>query len=565
VIFRRLARPLARLGDAVAAASRQARPEPVPVEGPAEVAALAAGVNSLISSVQTELDERRQVEEQLRRSEASYRILFQRHPGPMWVYDPATLRFLAVNDAAVASYGYTRDEFLSMTIEDIRPPEYVSELRGVVADREGRGSERSIARHVAKDGSLLDVAVSSASIEFDGREARLVLAQALTEQSRLEAQLLQAQKMEAVGNLAAGIAHDFNNVLTVIRTCSTLLLERLDDPFARADVERIDSAAERAGALTRQLLAFSRRQVLRPEVTDLNGVVEEAGTMLDRLIRENVSISYELDPELRSIIVDRGQLVQVIVNLAVNARDAMPQGGSLTIHTSGVVLDEMYAAGHVGVHPGAFVLLRVTDTGDGMDEETRLRAFDPFFTTKADGTGLGLATVYGVVKQSDGHIWLYSEPGLGTTFKLYFPQSAGRAAAPAPAAAEVKAVRGDETILVVEDDPAVRPLVALTLERYGYRVLVTASAEEAIELVEGTEVPIDLVLTDVVMPGLNGRELAERLETLRPGLKVLFTSGYPADTLVRHGIAGASAAYLEKPYLSEELGRKVRELLDAEG
>ena len=240
VIYRRVAGPIVRLGVSLTAARSQARPEPVSVEGPAEVAALAAGVNSLISSVHTELDERRQAEEQLRSSEASYRILFQRHPGPMWVFDPVTLRFLAVNDAAVATYGHARDEFLSMTIEDIHAPEDVAASRDVVPDLDALGSEGRVWRHVAKDGSSLDVATSSASIEFDGRDARLVLAQDVTEQRRLEAELLQAQKMEAIGNLAAGIAHDFNNVLTVIRTCSTLLLEQLDDPLLRDDVERID-------------------------------------------------------------------------------------------------------------------------------------------------------------------------------------------------------------------------------------------------------------------------------------------------------------------------------------
>jgi two-component system cell cycle sensor histidine kinase/response regulator CckA len=563
MLYRRVARPIARLGDAVAAARGQSRPEPVPVEGPAEVATLAAGVNSLIASVHTELEERRQVEEQLRRSEASYRILFQRHPSSMWVYEPHSLRFLAVNDAAVSTYGYSRDEFLAMTLEDIRPPEDAPALREVMADPEARGSEGRIWRLVTKGGASLDVSISSTSIEFEGRAARLALTHDVSEQRRLESQLLQAQKMEAIGNLAAGIAHDFNNVLTVVRTSAMLLLEQLDDPLLREDVERIDSAAERATTLTRQLLAFSRRQVLRPEVVDMNDVVEEARVMLDRLIGDDISISYALVPGMRPIVIDRGQLVQVILNLAVNARDAMPRGGTLAIRTSAVVLDEAYAADHVGVQPGAYVLLQVTDTGIGMDEETRLRAFDPFFTTKADGTGLGLATAYGVVNQSNGHIWLYSEPGLGSAFKLYFPQSAERVAVAPPSAADLPSVRGEETILVVEDDPSVRPLVALLLERYGYHVLATASAEGAIELVEGTEEEIDLVLTDVVMPGLNGRELAERLETLRPGMKVLFTSGYPADTLVRHGIADASAAYLEKPYLPDELARKLRQLLDA--
>jgi PAS domain S-box-containing protein len=535
------------------------------VDGPAEVAALAAGVNSLIASVNSELDERRNAEELLRLSEASYRVLFERHPGPMWVFDPTTYRFLAVNDAAVAVYGHPHEEFLSMTIEDIRPPEDVPALHEAVLDAEGQTSERRVWRHMTKDGSLLDVAISAATIEFDGREARLVLAEDVTEQRRLEAQLLQAQKMDAIGNLAAGIAHDFNNVLTVIRVCSMLLLERLDDPALRGDVEQIDSAAERAASLTRQLLAFSRRQVLRPEVTDVNEVVEEVREMLDRVIGENISMSYELGLGLRPIVVDRAQLVQVLLNLALNARDAMPRGGTLTIGTSAVVLDEAYAADHVGVRPGAFVRLEVTDTGEGMDEETRLRAFDPFFTTKAEGTGLGLASAYGVVKQSNGHIWLYSEPGLGTTFKLFFPQSAERAVAPAAPPSEMRSLVGDETILVVEDDPAVRPLVAVMLRRYGYNVLTAGNAAEAIELVEGNDAAIDLLLTDVVMPGLNGRELAERLKIMRPGMKVLLTSGYPADADVRQWIADTSAAYLEKPYLPDELARKLRELLGAEG
>ena len=284
--------------------------------------------------------------------------------------------------------------------------------------------------------------------------------------------------------------------------------------------------------------------------------------MLDRLIGENITISYELDAGLRAIVVDREQVVQVILNLALNARDAMPRGGALTIRTSAAVLDEADAADHVGVQPGAFVLLQVTDTGDGMDEATQLRAFDPFFTTKTAGTGLGLASAYGVVRQSNGHIWLESRPGFGTTFRLFF-RSDGGAAARAATRGRRGAVgsRGRDDP-VVEDDPGVRPLVALTLARMG-TTCRNRERRGGIELVEGTEAPIDLVLTDVVMPGLNGRELAEQVEILRPGVKVLLTSGYPADEVVREGIADATAAFLEKPYLPDELARKIREVLDA--
>jgi two-component system, cell cycle sensor histidine kinase and response regulator CckA len=375
-----------------------------------------------------------------------------------------------------------------------------------------------------------------------------------------EEALRQAQKMEAIGSLAAGIAHDFNNLLLVIRGYSAILLKSLDDDKLRGNVLQIDSAAQRAADFTRQLLAFSRQQVLQPELIDPNEVVKETIELVGRMLGEDIELDCELEPQPDSILVDRGQLGQVMLNLIVNARDAMEEGGRLAVLTSNVELDKAYASDHLGVVPGRYVLLQVTDSGPGMDEVTRSRAFDPFFTTKEGGTGLGLATVHGIVKQSGGHIWLYSEPGMGTTFKVYFP-IAGESVVSAPPPSEVGSLDGSETILLVEDAELVRGLVSEALESFGYTVLLAASGSEAIALAEHHQGTIDLVLTDVVMPHMNGRELAERLLAEQPGLRVLYTSGYPADTIIRHGIEEARAAFIEKPYVPDELARKVRQVL----
>jgi PAS domain S-box-containing protein len=502
--------------------------------------------------------ERRRLEGELNRSEESYRHLFDQHPAPMFVFDPVSFRFLAVNEAMVDDYGWTQEEILAMTRDELWPPEERAALRLEVEQFEpGEVHEREW-RHLRKDGSIVVVAIAARSIDFAGQHARLTLAQDITAQRRLEEELRQTQKMDAIGRLAGGIAHDFNNLLVVIRGNSHLLLKRLEGDV-REYVEHIDAAAERAADLTRQLLSFSRQRVLRLEPVDLDDVVTETLALLQRSLGEDIVISADLDVAVGAVLADRSELSNAILNLAINARDAMSDGGTLDIQSAAAHVAEGETRGELP--PGRYALLRITDSGIGMDEETRARAFDPFFTTKQEGTGLGLAAVYGVVRQSGGHIWVYSEPGLGTTFKLYFPLT-GELPAIAEPDVGAGSLGGDETILVVEDTEMVRGLVASTLRAYGYEVLAAAGAEEALALVHEGEPRIDLLLTDVIMPGMNGRELADRLLALLPGLKVLFTSGYPADTILRLGIAESAAAYIEKPFLPDELARTIRGVLD---
>jgi len=380
-----------------------------------------------------------------------------------------------------------------------------------------------------------------------------------------EEQLRQSQKMEAIGTLAGSVAHDFNNILSIVLGFSELVLSALDaaDPM-RSDVEQIARAGRRASDLTRQLLAFSRRQILQPKVVHLNEAISAMAKMLQRIIGEDIDFAFVPGAGLGAIFVDPGQLEQVLLNLVVNARDAMPRGGHLTIETGDIVLDEAYCAAHVGVVPGAYVVLGVSDTGAGMDAATQSRIFEPFFTTKEQGrgTGLGLSTVHGIVKQSGGHVWVYSEVGKGTTFKLYFPRTnvvveeSVRSVAPPPA------LRGTETILLVEDDEQVRTLAVAVLRRHGYRVLAAASGGEALLIVERHQGLLPLLLTDVVMPKMSGRELWERLAPLRPELKVLFMSGYTDDAIVRHGLLASEFELVQKPLVPGALLAKVRAVLD---
>jgi len=372
--------------------------------------------------------------------------------------------------------------------------------------------------------------------------------------------------MEAVGRLAGGVAHDFNNLLTAIFGYSDLLAEELPaDHPGREDLQEIRTAASRASALTRQLLAFSRQQVLQPIVLNLNDVVENIEKMLHRLLGEDVALEAHLAKDLGNVKADSGQLEQVMMNLAVNARDAMPTGGKLTIETANTDLDASYAEQHQPVIPGSYVMLAVSDTGTGMDEVTKTRAFEPFFTTKepGQGTGLGLATVYGIVKQSGGYVWVYSEPGEGTAFKIYLPrvdapvEPVGRT--PEPAVSVV----GTETVLVAEDDELLRPLARELLGKLGYRVLEAKDSAEALAVARAHKGDIHLLVSDVVMPGGGGFQLAQQLVTERPRLKVLYMSGYTDEAVVRHGLLERGLNYLQKPFTPAVLARRVRDVLDA--
>jgi two-component system cell cycle sensor histidine kinase/response regulator CckA len=380
-----------------------------------------------------------------------------------------------------------------------------------------------------------------------------------------EDQLRQSQKMDAIGRLAGGVAHDFNNLLTVILGYAEQLQERLDakEPMRAAALE-IQGAAERAAALTRQLLAFSRKQVLEPRTLDLNAVLSGTSGLLRRLISEDVQLEVRLDPNLGRVMADEHQIQQVIMNLAINARDAMPEGGRLTLTTSNETLDQSYARQHLPLAPGEYVLLDVADTGIGMDAATKARAFEPFFTTKepGKGTGLGLATVYGIIKQSGGYIWVYSEPGHGTVFKIYLPRLDAAPDA-GPRATSGAALNGHETVLLVEDEASVRELLRGTLEGHGYRVMAAASGEQALERASVHRGPIHLLVSDVVMPGIGGPELASRLAPLHPELRVLHISGYADDAILRHGVREGTTAFLQKPFTLEALARKMREVLDA--
>lgn len=422
-----------------------------------------------------------------------------------------------------------------------------------------------------KDGTIAHVELSMSTLYQEGRFfGRFGVARDISERKRaevemasLQEQLRQAQKMEAVGRLAGGIAHDFNNVLTVMKgTCQLSLLDlRPQDPLY-ANLKEIERCVDRAADLTRQLLIFSRKQVIEMRVLDLNRLIKNLDKMLHRLLGEDVELVTSFDEHLGTIKADPGQLEQVIINLVVNARDAMPRGGKLTIETSNVELDEEYGRKHIGVEPGPYVMVSVSDTGVGMTPEVRERIFEPFFTTKAEGrgTGLGLSTVYGIVKQIGGSIWVYSEPGRGTTFKIYLP----RVDAPLE---EIKKEtlpeipRGTETVLVVEDERTVRELAVRLLKKQGYNVLEAADGGKAFLLCEKHREPIHLILTDVVMPGMSGRELAERLRKIHPEARVLFMSGYTDDVIFHHGVLSEGTGFIEKPFTLETLARKVRQVL----
>ena len=645
-----------------------------------------------------DITDRRRAEQALRESEERYRLLFENNPQPMWVFDNETLAFLAVNEAACQHYGYTRKEFLAMTIRDIRLAEEVPALLQSLASQSDEFHKAGVWRHRKKDGAGIAVEIASHPLLFTGRPAQLVLATDVTERMRaeealrqseqkyrdifdfatvgiyqsrydgslitvnaplaeildydspedllrhnldeiyadpaerreliarfepagkahrqevlwkrkdgtpiwleldaravrnadgttryfegfvhdvserkkseeekrrLQEQLVQAQKMEAVGQLAGGIAHDFNNLLTAITGYSELLLGELPpEDLRRSHAEEIRKAGERAASLTQQLLAFSRRQVLEPKVLDVNVVVSDIERMLRRLIGEHIELKTRKTPDVWKVKADPGQIEQAILNLVLNARDAMPSGGTLAIETSNAELDQEFARSHVPTQPGSYVMVAVSDTGVGISDDVKARLFEPFFTTKerGKGTGLGLSTTYGIIKQSGGYLWCDSEVGRGTTFQVLLP----RVEEPVSEVVERKTSPpihpGDETVLLVEDEPEVRSLVQRILKTQGYTVVTAANPDEALAVAREFRGPIQLMVTDVVMPGMSGLQLAERLNPTRPDMKVLFVSGYTNDAIGHQGVLDPGTAFLQKPFTPNALARKVREVLEA--
>jgi PAS domain S-box-containing protein len=511
--------------------------------------------------------ERKRAEDALRESELRNRSLVQ--SAVYGIYRSSLEdRFLDVNPALVAMLGYgTREEVLQLNLA--RDVYVEAEERARLVQQYQRSEQISgvEVRWKRRDQKPIIVRLSGrACVDQHGNTVYFeMIAEDVTERRALEEQLRQSQKMEAVGRLAGGVAHDFNNLLTVIRGYSELMLSQLGpgQPL-QAEIEEVRKAADRAALLTQQLLAFSRKQVLAPKILDLNAVITNMDRLMRRLLGEDVKLITKLDSNLGRTKADPGQIEQVIMNLAVNARDAMPEGGTVSIETSNVVLDE-FLSRDFAVTPGPYVMLGFSDTGHGMNAETRARVFEPFFTTKEQGkgTGLGLSTVYGIVKQSGGYIWVYSEPGLGTTFKVYLPMAQEKAETRPSDASPAAMRRGSETILLVEDEDGVRTLIKQLLQRQGYVVIETRHGVEAMLECERHPSPIHLLLTDVVLTQMNGRELAQKLLPMRPEMKVLFMSGYSEEAIAHHGVLNPGTEFLQKPFTTETLIRKVREMLDA--
>jgi two-component system, cell cycle sensor histidine kinase and response regulator CckA len=508
---------------------------------------------------------RQEAERALRESEERYRRIIETTNEGVWLVDRA-MRTTFVSRRMSALLGYSSAELLGQPLLDFVHEASRSSVTEYLAIRERSSAYQVEARLVRADGKDLWVLLDSAPILEDRSDAgRLVMAMDISQRKRLEEQLRQALKMEAVGNLAGGIAHDFNNLLSVILGYAEMVMTELKpgDPI-RADLEEIHRASERARDLTKQLLAFSRRQVLEPRTLDLNQVLRGMEQMLRRLLREDIELAFLTAPQLGRVCADSGQVEQIVMNLLVNARDAIRGAGKIAIETGNVELTAEYAAEHHGVTPGPYVMLAVGDTGAGMDAATQEHIFEPFFTTKgADGgTGLGLSTVFGIVKQSGGHIWVYSEPGRGTTFRIYFPRTEAALDAVVPVELP-QTLHGTETVLVVEDQEQVRTLIRVILRRHGYNVLEAPNGGEALLICESFPATIHLLLTDVVMPRMSGRELASRLAPLRPEMGVMYVSGYTENTIVHHGVLDAGVAFVQKPITPEVLARKVRQFLDA--
>ena len=509
-------------------------------------------------------------EQALKESEANYRNLIESSPAVMYLAEPFPPYSPIYVSPNVAAFGYPHEEWFA------RPDMWTSLIHKDDLERVLKLTEEAMEqehdteleyRIIARDGSIHWVQdkgrfISDAKGNKVGWQGVIL---DVTKTKELEDQLRQSQKLESVGLLAGGIAHDFNNMLGVIGGYSDLALRKLkaDDPI-RSNIEEIKKACNRSAALTQQLLAFSRQQVLEPEVLDLNEVITDTIKMLQRVIGEDIQLTATLNPKLGRVKADPGQISQIILNLAVNARDAMPQGGRLTIETANVFLEPDYTEQQIGIPPGTYVMLAVCDTGTGMNDETRQHIFEPFYTTKevGQGTGLGLATVYGIVKQSGGNIEVESKQGTGTTFKIYLPQAANQLSSAKLINTPDQMLTGNQTILLVEDEVLVRNLTCRILEECGYTVIEASNGAEALEIYDAGDCKFDLLMTDVVMPQMGGRELAEKLTAKLPNLKILFTSGYTDDAVVRHGVIETNTNFIQKPFSPESLATKIKLILD---
>ena len=529
---------------------------------------VAVGNQQCMLSVSRDITEKRRAEEELRRSEGNFRSLV--HDAPFGILQ-VTLEgcILQANPALVNMLGYeSEEEVCKLNIERDVYHDPKQRQRLIEEHSQKKDFHSVEVQWRRKDGKIITTLLNGRRVGASDHAPAYyeVFAEDITQRRILERQLFQSQKMEAIGRLAGGIAHDFNNLLGVVLGHTEILEESAGrDRRLQRSVEAIQSATQRAAALTKQLLAFSRKQMVEPRVLDLNVAVREIEKLLRRVIGEDIQLIIRVQPGASTILIDPGQIDQILMNLVVNARDAMPNGGKLILETSSVTLDDSYVGQHLGAAAGPFVLLSISDTGCGMDQETLSHIFEPFFTTKekGKGTGLGLSTVYGIVKQCGGYVMAYSESGRGSTFKVYLPYASGIPEAPRAPGRRAELPGGNETILLVEDETALRELTRGLLETAGYTVLEAANVEDAIRLAETAHRKIDLLLTDVVMPGMDGHELSRRLTSTCPSLKVLYMSGYTDDVIVHRGVLNRGASLLQKPFGRAGLLEKVRQVLDS--
>ncbi len=527
----------------------------------------------LWDGIMLEITERKRAEEGLRESEAKYRRLHETMMDAFVRID-MTGRIQEANRAYQALLGYSEEELLQRTNGDLTPEKWHALEAGMIAEQvlvNGHSQVYEKEYH-RKDGTLFPVELRTFLLRDDTGQPVGMWAivrditerrRAEEEKAKLESQLRQSQKMESVGRLAGGVAHDFNNMLSVILGYAELIKVRLkdDDPLLK-DIQAIEKAAGHSRDVTRQLLALSRKQIIEPRLLNLNDLITSSQNTLSRLIGEDIDMRFYPEDDLQSINFDPTQVDQILVNLVVNARDAMPDGGRLTIETANIRLDEAYCRKHLGFKPGQYVLLALSDDGVGMDKELQSHLFEPFFTTKevGEGTGLGLATVYGMVKQNSGFINVYSEPGQGSTFKIYIP-SVGEEEKKSEEIEEVPMAYGAGIVLLVEDEEMVREIAKEILEEIGYTVLAAATPQEAVSLCENKDTVIDLLLTDVVMPGMSGKELKKAIEVIRPGIKVLFMSGYTSNVIAHRGVLEKGVHFIQKPFSMKDLAHKVREAI----